>query len=205
MSTDPPKIFTIGHSNHSLPEFVSLLRMHGVTAIADVRSAPYSKFRPDFNREPLRKVLWAEGIHYVFLGEELGARSKDPSCYENGRVQYARLAQTKLFKQGLERVMGGALSYQVALVCAEKEPLFCHRSLLIARALEACGTTVIHIHSNGKLESQEEAMDRLLKMHGLERVDMFRTVQQSIEEAYKRQERHIAYVNEDPSSYAEEI
>lgn len=197
MSTDPPKIFTIGHSNHPLLEFVRLLRMPEVTAVADIRSVPYSRFRPEFNKEPLQKSLLAEGIRYVFLGQELGARSKDQSCYEDGRVQYRKLAQTKLFKRGLDRVMSGARSHRISLLCAEGEPLACHRSLLVARELEALGASVVHIHSNGKLELHHEAMNRLLAMHGLDKADMFRTIRESIDEACTRQERRIAYVDAD--------
>src|ERR1035437_1825005 len=98
-------VLTIGHSTHSLAAFVGLLRQHSVTALADVRSTPFSRFNPQFNKETLEHSLKSHGIKYVFLGRELGARSDDPSCYENGRVQYARLARTELFRSGLERVM----------------------------------------------------------------------------------------------------
>ncbi len=116
-------IFTIGHSTHSAEVFLALLRQHGVEAVADVRSSPFSRFNPQFNREPLEQFLKANGIWYVFLGKELGARSEDRSCYLDGRVQYGRLAQTALFQSGLDRVQQGAARYRVALMCAEKEPL----------------------------------------------------------------------------------
>lgn len=189
-------ILTIGHSNHSLERLVELLDSNGVTAVTDVRSSPYSRINPAFNREPLQQALKAAGIGYVFLGRELGARSNDPSCYEEGRVQYRKLAQTDLFRSGLERIMTGAQSYQVALLCAEKEPLECHRAILVARELEALGAAVAHIHADGSVEPHAEAVQRLLATFGLEEPDLFRTAQESIEEAYARQERRIAYVDD---------
>lgn len=192
-----PTIFTIGHSTHSLPRFVELLRMHGVTAVADIRSSPHSRVRPEFSREPLRKALRANGIEYVFLGRELGARSKDQACYEDGRVQYRKIAETDLFRSGLKRVLDGSRTYRIALLCAEREPLACHRTLLVARELEVLGETVQHIHADGHLESQTAALERLLVMLGMDHHDMFWSPQQLIEEAYARQEQRIAYVNED--------
>ncbi len=146
------RVFTIGHSTHSIERFVELLRRHGVTAVADVRSVPYSRHQPQFNRESLKKSLNQVGIEYVFLGKELGARSDDPACYDGRQVNYRRLAQTALFREGLERVRRGRETYCVALMCAEREPLDCHRTLLVARELEAIGMPVAHILADGCVE-----------------------------------------------------
>ena len=162
-------IFSIGHSNHSVEVFLDLLRQHGITALADVRSAPYSRFQPQFNKDALERSLKAEGIKYVFLGKELGARSDDRSCYQNGRVRYPLLAKTALFRKGLERVMTGAQNFRIAIMCAEKEPLECHRTLLVSRALEAEGVAVQHILADGRLESHADAMFRLIDVVGLQR------------------------------------
>ena len=121
-------VLTIGHSNHAPEVFLNLLRMHRVQSIADVRSSPFSRFNPQFNKDVLAGFLHRDGIQYAFLGQELGARSQDPACYENGRVQYARIAHTELFRSGLEKVMEGAARYRTALMCAEKDPLECHRT-----------------------------------------------------------------------------
>lgn len=196
MTSSRNAVLTVGHSNHSLDEFVRLLRLHRVTAVADVRSAPYSRFNPQFNCEALEHALKAHGIKYVFLGRELGARSDDRSCYENGRVQYARLARTELFRNGIERIVRGANDYRIALMCAEKEPLECHRTLLVARALEQRGVVVEHILPDGRLESHGHAMERLLDIVGLPREDLFRSRQELIAEALVRQEGRIAYVDE---------
>jgi uncharacterized protein (DUF488 family) len=191
----PTEVLTIGHSNHPWPAFAGLLRRHAVTALADVRSSPYSRANPQFNRETLQRALQAEGIAYVFLGRELGARSEDPACYVDGRVQYSRLAQTDLFKDGLHRVITGAASHRVALMCAEKEPLACHRTLLVSRALIARGIAVHHILVDGTLEAHREAMLRLLEVLAIP-TDLFRTEDQLIDEACARQEARTAYVEE---------
>jgi len=190
------QILTIGHSNHPIERFVELLRQHDVTALADVRSAPYSRFNPQFNKQSLESVLREHGIAYVFLGKELGARSDDPACYENGRVQYARLAQTQDFKNGLKRVKKGGETHRIALMCAEKEPLECHRTLLVSRALEKEQVPVTHIHADGHLESHHDAMLRLLALVKLPSTDLFKNESELIEEACAEQEKRVAYVDE---------
>ena len=115
---------TVGHSNHPIERFLGLLQSHGIAAVADVRSTPYSRFNPQFRREKLQTALAAAGIQYVFLGEELGARSQDPACYDaDGRVSYARLAQTDLFRKGIARLKAGMADHRISLMCAEREPL----------------------------------------------------------------------------------
>lgn len=189
-------IFTIGHSTHTIDRFVDLLHQHGVNAIADVRSVPYSRMQPQFNREALMGTLKEHGIAYVFLGKELGARSDDEACYENGRVQYRRLAGTETFRAGLERVRTGSERRQIAIMCAEREPLECHRTLLVSRELVAAGTPVVHIHGDGHVETHVDAVRRLLLMLRLPEKDLFRTQSELIEEAYARQEERVAYVDE---------
>lgn len=195
-------VLTIGHSTHSFDELLNLLRQHGVTALADVRSTPFSRFNPQFNKETLAQSLKAHGIKYVFLGRELGARSDDRSCYENGRVQYARLAHTELFRRGIDRVMRGSHNHRIALMCAEKEPLECHRTLLVARALVENGIAVHHILADGRLETHGDAMLRLLSILGFPREDLFRSRQELLAQALALQEERIAYVDETLASAA---
>lgn len=196
MLMDKRKVFTIGHSTHSIEKFVELLRLHGVTALADVRSAPFSRFNPQFNREALERALKQSGIAYVFLGKELGARSDDKACYENGKVQYGRLAKTTAFRAGIERVQQGSESHRIALMCAEKEPLECHRTLLVSRALESDGMPVMHILADGRVEAHQDAMKRLIKLVGLPETDLFRSKEELIEEACSLQEQRVAYIDE---------
>jgi uncharacterized protein (DUF488 family) len=186
-------IYTVGHSNHPIEKFLALLSQHQITALADVRSTPYSRRNPQFNSKPLASALEAQGVVYVALGKELGARSDDPACYEDGRVQYRRLAQTPLFKQGIERVLTGAQRFRVALMCAEKEPLDCHRTLLVSRALELAGASIIHIHADGNTEPHHETMLRLVKKMGLSKDDLFADHAQLIDAACTIYEPKIAY------------
>lgn len=200
MNTTDNPVFTIGHSTHSAEAFVALLRQHGIEALADVRSSPFSRFNPQFNRENLGRSLKEHGIHYVFLGKELGARSEDRSCYDHGRVQYSRLAKTVLFRSGLDRVLQGAARYRIVLMCAEKEPLECHRTLLVAKSLVEQGQPVLHIHPDGHLETHEAAMERLLGIAGLPREDLFRSKEELLADALGRQEAKVAYVEEAQSA-----
>ncbi len=185
-----PCVFTIGHSNHSLEAFLALLSRHRITAVGDVRSAPYSRYNPHFSREPLAAALRAERLHYVYLGRELGGRSDDPDCYENGRIRYDRVARTERFGRGLARVTQGAAKHRIALMCAEKDPLNCHRTLLVGQALDAQGVLVKHILADGALETHADAMDRMLKAEGLRpEDDLFRRGEpraQSVAEAITR-------------------
>ncbi|MFJ1457448.1 DUF488 family protein [Nocardia sp. N2S4-5] len=190
-------MLTIGHSTHDLPGLVRLLRQHDVTAVADVRSVPASRFAPQFNRNAVERGLREAGIKYVFMGKELGARTEDASCYVDGQVQYARLARTSEFTSGIERLVNGAQTERIAVMCSEGEPLDCHRTVLIARVLAERGLSIDHIHADGQLESHSSAVERLMVKFGLAEPDLFRTVAERLEEALNRQERRIAYVDEE--------
>jgi uncharacterized protein (DUF488 family) len=193
-------IFTIGHSTHPTQKLLNLLRRNGITAIADVRSQPYSRMNPQFNREPLKDALKAVGIAYVFLGRELGARTDDRNCYVDGKVQYDRLAKTDAFQHGLTRVINGTSRYRIALLCAERDPLTCHRTILVVRHLITRGLRAAHILGDGRLEQHDDALDRLLHEVGLSERDFFKPRQALVDEAYARRESEIAYVEKpDPS------
>jgi len=176
--------------------FLALLCQHKIQAVADVRSSPFSRYNPQFNREILERFLKEKGIQYVFLGRELGARTDDPSCYEQGRVQYARLAKTALFQSGLDRILEGSERYRIALMCSEKDPLECHRTLLVARELVERGQPVQHIHPDGHIETHAAAMERLLELTGVPKHDLFCSHQELIAQALARQEKQVAYVDE---------
>ncbi len=191
-------LYTIGHSNHDLSRFVNLLSLHGVTAIADVRSSPYSRFNPQFNRETLSASLKASaGLEYVYLGQELGARRGDPDCFdESGRVVFERVAETSSFQSGLQRVKLGMSRFRIALMCAEKDPLCCHRSLLICRYLRHDVPQIGHIQADGSIETQDALELRLLWECRLPEQDLFRSRADLIEDAYRQQAGRIAWVNE---------
>jgi len=185
-------LFTIGHSNRELDEFVELLQEHQITAVADVRSQPYSARHPDFNAEPLKRRLQQFGIRYAFLGEELGARRGEPECYVEGQAKYERVAQLPAFQRGLDRIRKGAEEHRIALMCAEKDPLTCHRGILICRWLRD-EMEIRHILSRAELETHEQAEERLLEICGLPARDLFRSRGELLSEAYERQGAKIAY------------
>jgi uncharacterized protein (DUF488 family) len=188
-------IHTIGHSNHPIARFIELLQLHEINVVADVRSTPYSRFNPQFRREPLQSALASAGIQYVFLGEELGARSRDAGCYDpDGRVSYAKLAATEGFRRGIERLRTGMRKHTIAIMCAEKEPLECHRTILVARELERLAIPVTHILADGSREDHEHAMQRLVAHLKLTDTDLFRQSAQLREQAYHLQAARIAYV-----------
>ena len=190
----PQPIFTIGHSNHPIERFLELITMHGVEIVADVRSVPHSRLHPQYRRVALRRALQNSGVRYQFLGRELGGRPEDPTAYVNQRVSYKRLAQTALFRSGIEHLLTLAPTSRVALVCAEKEPLDCHRTVLVARELVQEGATVHHILADGALEPHVNTLRRLRTRVGLPVADLFASDDELTAEAYTRQERRIAYV-----------
>jgi uncharacterized protein (DUF488 family) len=161
-------LFSVGHSNHELEHFLDLLTGAGVTAVADVRSAPYSRRQPQFNRSFLEGELQRHGIAYVFLGDQLGGRPEDPDLYdEDGRVNYECVRQTAPFRRGLDRLVHGLRRFTVAMMCSEEDPLDCHRGLMITPALLERGVDPRHLRGDGPVETTEKMEDRLLEQTGL--------------------------------------
>lgn len=189
-------IFSIGHSNHPIEAFIALLHRHGITAVGDVRSHPYSRYVLQYSREPLQAALTRAEIEYVFLGKELGARSENPICYKRGKVQYDCLAKQPQFAEGVRRVIEGMQRYCIALMCAEKDPLECHRTLLVARKLHEAGLEVTHIHADGSLEDHRTLESRLLRVCKLPEGDMFKQRDEFVSEAYAIQGERVAYQDE---------
>ena len=187
-------IYTIGHSNHALDAFISLLKKHKINAIADVRSVPYSSYNSQFNREILVETLKANQIHYIFFGQELGARSENPDCYLDGQVQYEWLAELDSYKYAIERIISGASKYNIALMCSEKEPLDCHRTILVAKSLVVKNCIVKHILFDGLIEEHEDTVGRLLEMTNLANDELLRSYDERVNEAFKKRENKIAYI-----------
>ena len=197
MTDDSISICTVGHSNHTLEGFLALLRRHRIAAVADVRSVPYSRFSPHFSRAALAEALQTSGIGYLYLGRELGGRPADPACYENERIRYERVAQTGGFRAGIAGLLEIARKQCVAVMCAEKEPLDCHRTLLVARALEASGAQVEHILADGELEPHAQTMDRLLAKFDFDpEGDLLQPRQDCIAQAVRLQAGRTAFVKE---------
>lgn len=193
-SAQSPAIYTVGHSTHPLEEFLGLLKRHGITAVADVRSQPYSRI-DHFCKDALAAALKAEGVEYVFLGRELGARRDERECYEGDQALYERIASLPAFRDGLVRLERGAEKRVIAIMCAEKEPLDCHRTILVCRHLRGRGLRIRHILADGTVEEHEQTEQRLVKLTGVE-TSLFEqdvTEQELIERAYEARGREIAY------------
>ncbi|GAB4315349.1 MAG: hypothetical protein Kow0059_07390 [Candidatus Sumerlaeia bacterium] len=149
-------IYTIGYGKRDLDELVALLKKHRIKILVDVRSAPYSKFKPEFSKDKLASSLQREEICYVFMGDLLGGRPDDEECYVNGKVDYDRVKVTERFRQGICRLRTEwEKERRVCIMCSEGRPEECHRSKLIGKVLEAEGIRVQHIGADGKVESQQ--------------------------------------------------
>src|SRR5262245_53096414 len=155
-----PRILSIGHSNHALAQFIALIEGAGVSAIADVRSRPVSRWVPHFNKKPLEATLAERGISYLYLGHELGGRPDDSSLMKSGKPDYAAMARSLSFAAGLKRVIDASVNDVVALLCAERDPVDCHRFLLIGRELAARGIAIAHILASGVVEPQADTERR---------------------------------------------
>jgi len=170
-SSHANSLFTVGHSNLELEVFLAVLAQHRIQTLCDVRSRPASFRFPQFNRESLESGLASAGIRYEFLGETLGGRPSDPRVYrEDGLVDYAARRRAPDFAEGIDRALAHSRTHVTALMCAEEDPLQCHRFLMICPALLERGVTPAHIRRGGVLESQSEAEDRLLVLHGFDDV-----------------------------------
>lgn len=197
--TSPHTLYTIGHSNRSPDEFVGLLHQHHVTVVADVRSQPTSARFPYFSSDPLQARLRDEGIEYRFWGDELGARREEPECYEAGQAKYNLISRAFAFQAGLDQIRVVLEKHPVALLCAEKDPLTCHRMILVCRHLrEECD--IVHIIDEQQAETQEEAEARLLESLGLPPRDLFRSEREMLSDAYDQQGERIAFRLSTPAS-----
>lgn len=180
------ELYTIGYASFSISDFMETLRKYSITCVVDVRSAPYSKFKPDFRKENLSQSLNDNGITYLFLGNSVGARVEDASCYREGKLHYRLLKKSETFKAGIDRILHDIKSFRLALMCAEKDPVNCHRTFLVCRTLHAHRLRILHILGDGSLEEHAITEKRLLKEHTLCQPDMFRSEADRIEEAYDR-------------------
>ena len=189
-----PKVLTIGHSRHAIERFIALLEGAGVTAVADVRSAPMSRFSPQFNKAALASSLATRGIAYAFLGRELGGRPERPELYTQGVADYEKMAASLDFRDGLARLVDLTEQQRVAVMCAEADPLDCHRCLLVGRALADAGHEVAHILASGEIVTQPEVEDRLLALANLADDDLLSPSRnERLVEAYRACNRKAGY------------
>ncbi len=186
-------LYTIGYSCHTLESFIAALKKYNIEAVADVRSQPFSRFKPEFNRPGLTSELLKHGLKYVFLGQECGARIDEPGCYVNGKADYSRIAKSELFQKGLERIINGLQKMGIALMCAEKDPIACHRTILICHSLKFRVADIKHILCDNTIEAHEQVERRLKMKYKLDTPDMFMDENNLLEQAYLLQGQEIAY------------
>jgi uncharacterized protein (DUF488 family) len=184
-------LLTIGHSNLPADRFIALLKDAGVSAIVDVRSVPFSRWCPWFSSKALAARLAANGMVYVALGDALGGRPRDPKLYCDGIADYEAMAKQPEFRAGLDRVVDETVRHRVCLLCSERDPLDCHRCLLVGRALAGRGFTPGHIRGDGSIEPHAVTEQRLLKLAGGE-ADLFRDPAARLAEAYRHRARTVA-------------
>ena len=185
-------LLTIGHSNLPADRFMALLKEHGVTTVMDVRSVPFSRRFPWFSSRTLSERLQSKGIGYVMMGDTLGGRPDDPALYRNNSADYDAMAATAEFQTGIERVLANAARHRLCLMCAEREPLDCHRCLLVGRALARCGCSVGHILGDGTVEPHPATEERLIATLRLPAADLFADRSARLDEAYRRRAAKIA-------------
>jgi uncharacterized protein (DUF488 family) len=186
-------LFSIGHSNIAAERFLALLRDASVDTIADVRSTPYSRRFPWFSGKALTATLMQHGMTYLAYGDALGGRPRDATLYRDGVADYEAMARQPDFQMGLDRLIADAARSRVCLMCAEREPLDCHRCLLVARSLAERGLTIGHILHDGTVEPHTATEQRLLALTGTSD-DLFVTGQdERLASAYRRRARAAAY------------
>lgn len=186
-------IFTIGYSVLEINEFIEILKKFKIDVLADVRSQPFSRHKPEYNKHSLSKFLNKENIKYIFLGEECGARISNLECYINGKANYSLIANTDSFKNCLNRIKKGMKKYNICLMCAEKDPINCHRTILICRNLRFNNFDIKHIIAKGNIEDHSKLEKRLMKLHKIQENDFFISKKELIEKAYDIQSEKIAY------------
>ena len=163
--TDPNgecSVFTIGYGSRTLEEFLAVLKGNRISCLLDVRTAPYSRFRPEFSKQALEASLKERGIRYVFLGGGLGGRPDAPDCYVDGKVDYERLKEKEFYLRDIDRVRRAhEQRMRIVLMCSEGRPEECHRSKLIGVTLAEMSIPVAHLDEEGVPRSQDEIIGRL--------------------------------------------
>lgn len=198
MLTSP--IFTVGHSNHPIDRFLALLAQHRINVVVDVRSSPYSRWHPQFGKDKLKDSLGASGIEYVFLGQELGARRDEPEAYEGHTASYERIARLPAFQRGLDQIRKQSAHDRLALMCAEADPLTCHRAILVCRHLRQFSDEIFHILKSGELEPHGALEGRLLKTVGRDSAQdgLFEEGESALDQAYRLRNAATAYQSKNP-------
>ncbi len=196
------EIFTIGHSAYSIELFISLLNRYQINCIADVRSVPYSQYTPQYNMNDLKGALKSHGIIYVYFGKELGARREERELYTpEGYLDFEKVSKNIVFQSAVERIQKGIdKGINIALMCTEKDPIDCHRSIMVARQFHENKYKVGNILTDGSLQSQDDIEQRLLDLYFPDRIqpNLFETGEtinelDLIVNAYRLRNKEIGY------------
>lgn len=195
------EIYTIGHTNHSIEQFVALLRNYKINCVIDVRSTPFSKYTPQFNENNLKAELNRRGIYYINMGNEFGARRKNKELYTvDGYLDFEKTRKDVEFLNGIERIKQGCnKGFTITLMCTEKDPFDCHRTIMVSKGLKDKGFKVNHILPNMVIETQESIEERLLNKYYPNRLQLSfdittnLTDDEMIEEAYRKRNKEIGY------------
>ena len=198
------RVFTIGYTAFDTEQMIKVLKAHNIHCLIDVRTVPASAHLPQYNRSILESVLKKTGIRYRHY-PEFGARQEDSKWYNTeGYLDFERYMESEAFKSGIHKVQEGMrLGYRFTLMCAEKDPINCHRAIMVARGFSKAGNDVAHIRvdSTGRdyLETQQELERRLMLKHGdnPDQMSLFETMDERIERAYRKQNEAIGYRMED--------
>jgi len=197
-------MYSIGHSTHSWEKFSELLKAHNISAIADVRSSPYSRHFPHFSKSEIKSLLASIGVSYVFLGKELGGRPEKPALFDGTVADYEKMASEPAFQAGLHRLIGGAQKFRVAMMCAEHDPLDCHRCLMVSRSLRDREIETRHILQTGNIATQTDIEEALLGMSGAQAGDLFMGRDEQLSLAYKQRAKRVAYSLDENSQKLQE-
>lgn len=198
-------IYTIGHSSHTIENFVNLLKEYDINCIVDVRSTPYSKFHSQFNRENIKSELKKHGIYYIFMGEELGARRSDRSLYTiKGYLDFEKTVKSSKFLKGISRIKEGlSKGFNIVLMCSEKDPMACHRSIMIAKYFSDNNFIVKNILDNGVIITQEEITKKLVDIYFPNRDQISMLPEENIKDyeelvrrSYRQRNEEIGYIME---------
>lgn len=150
-------VYTIGHGTRAINDFIGILKLYAIDYLIDARSRPYSAYNTQYIRENLKQSLEEKGITYVFMGDTLGGKPADASCYTNGRVDYEKVKQTTFFNEGILRIKTAYdKNLHIAIMCSESNPCYCHRSKLISEVLVSEDITVAHIDERALIKTHEE-------------------------------------------------
>ena len=186
-------LYTIGYTSYRIEEFVKTLQLFSIKALVDVRSLPYSSRYPEYNKENLKVLLQKNNIFYLYFGDGFGARPDCEDCYINNEAMYSLIARTSKFKEYKKRIINGLEKYNIVLLCAETDPLRCHRNILICRNIKNDFSNISHILKNNIIEKNTESEKRLLKEYSLEQNDLFSSFEDRLESAYDMRSKEIQY------------